>query len=160
MQATVSSRQIGFGGLKRVFVAAIFAAGIAVGVAVPTAINHTPLRHAGRHAAILPRAYAGSQNPDLGEGRVGARTSAATAQLRAYPSVNQGDGLSGGNHDSLPSAITAHASAGMGEGWLGHGRPAAALQLAHTPMAPARVGWKTGAPSAHNAEAGGGQDAR
>ena len=131
MQAVVRNRQFGFGGLKSMLLVATFAAGIAVGVAGPAALNHAPTLRASGHSVSVARVYAGSQNASLGEGRVGPQASATLAPPRAYAVLGQGDGLVGGNRDLLRASLTAYASVGMGEGWLENGRPVVALPIAH-----------------------------
>ena len=79
MQATVGTRQFGFGGLKSALMVAAFAAGIAVGVGVPTALNHAPWRHAGGQAVGVASAPV---NPILDEGRVSPQKQ--TAQLARF----------------------------------------------------------------------------
>jgi hypothetical protein len=65
----------------------------------------------------------------MGEGRL-ANIPAPVALPKTQTALGQGEGILGGHtgREALWAPVIAHDVAGMGEGWLGHGRPQPTLK--------------------------------
>ena len=153
MQATASKKRYDFGrfggAVVVVGMAAAFAVGIVTGIAGQAIIDDTTDSTGASPALVQPKAYYSAGQGEglvatngrevatlkaydvegMGEGRLAGNAPLAVLP-DAYTSLGQGEGIVGGHtsREVLESATIAYDAVGMGEGWLGQGRPQPTLQ--------------------------------
>lgn len=146
MQAKTTTQRFGSGWFGASLAALGIAAAVGIGTLAQSDVELPSLFSGGERASSETVAF---YSPGMGEGLVGsdftttravkahyapsmgegllASYQALPASIQAHSALGQGEGLVGGAGDLaiLTSPVSAYANPGMGEGWIGHGRPAA-----------------------------------